>query len=247
MARRFDPLAFTFAHRGLWTSEGPPENTMTAFRDAANTGLGIEYDVRPSSDGTPMIFHDKTLERLTTRQDAFETLDEDTLSNIEVGQSETNIPRLIDLLAVWPSSLPLLTEMKIDGETDPVAFAKTVGDVLLAHDGCAAAMSFSEEAVNALPDGLMRGQLILPAKDIGEEEFSAVLARALEQDVDYIAVHISDMTHASDALLAYKQPLVTWTVRTESDVRLARQLGVAIIFEHVAVDLAKGHVPSRTA
>lgn len=244
MARSFDPLAFTYAHRGLWTPGGAPENTMTAFRNAANAGLGIEYDVRPASDGTPMVFHDKTLARLTDSQDVFETLDEDTLSDIKVGASDDTIPSLIDLLAVWPAELPLLTEMKIDGQTDPVAFAKTVGEMLLEHDGCVAAMSFSEDAVNALPEGLMRGQLILPTKDIGEEEFHAVLNRALEQNVDYIAVNVSDMTRASDALLNHTQPLVTWTVRTEDHVRLARQLGVAIIFEGVPVELAKGHVPT---
>lgn len=244
MARSFDPLAFTYAHRGLWTPEGAPENTITAFRNAANAGLGIEYDVRPASDGTPMVFHDKTLGRLTDHQDIFETLDEETLSNIKVSNSDDTIPSLIDLLAVWPAELPLLTEMKIDGQTDPVAFAKTVGEMLLDHDGCAAAMSFSEDAVNALPEGLMRGQLIYPSKDVGEDKFDAVLARALKKNVDYIAVNVTDMTRASDALLNHSQPLVTWTVRTEDHVRLARQLGVAIIFEGVPVELAKGHVPT---
>ncbi|MGH1420885.1 MAG: glycerophosphodiester phosphodiesterase family protein [Hyphomonas sp.] len=244
MARTFDPLAFTYAHRGLWTQGTAPENTMTAFRNAANAGLGIEYDVRPASDGTPMLFHDKTLERLTHRDDPVETLDKDTLSALKIEGSNDTIPTLADLLAEWPADLPLLTEMKIDGQTDPVAFAKTVGDMLLAHDGCAAAMSFSEDAVNALPEGVMRGQLILPRKDIGKEEFAAILGRALEQNVDYIAVNVSDMTHASDTLLNHPQPLVTWTVRTENDVRLARLLGVAIIYEGVPLELAKGHVPT---
>ncbi len=244
MSRSFDPLAFTYAHRGLWTTNTAPENTMSAYRAAANAGLGIEYDVRPAADGTPMLFHDKTLERLTDREDAVETLNEDTLSSLKVGGSDDTIPTLMDLLAEWPAQLPLLTEMKIDGKTNPATFAKTVGEMLLEHDGCAAAMSFSEAAVNALPEGVMRGQLVYPSKDIGEDKFDAVLARALAQNVDYIAVNVTDMTRASDALLNHSQPLVTWTVRTEDHVRLARQLGVAIIFEGVPVELAKGHVPT---
>lgn len=240
MSRAFDPLAFAYAHRGLWAKDKIPENTISAFRAAANAGLGIEFDVRPAADGTPMIFHDKTLERLTTSEAAVENLGEDTLSALSVDGSADTIPTLMDLLAIWPPELPLLTEMKIDGNTDPKRFAKTVGEMLLQHDGCAAAMSFSEEAVNALPEGLMRGQLIYPIEEIGVEKFDAVLQRALLQNVDYISVNVEDMTRASDALIGYPQPLVTWTVRTEDKVRLARQLGVAIIYEDIPLELAKG-------
>lgn len=53
-----------YAHRGA--SEYLPENTMLAFY----TGLymnanGIETDVRRAKDGTLVLFHDKTLERMT--------------------------------------------------------------------------------------------------------------------------------------------------------------------------------------
>jgi hypothetical protein len=49
---------------------------------------------------------------------------------------------------IWPYQLPLLTELKIDGNTDPEAFARRVGDRLAGHwKGFAAAMSFSEKAV----------------------------------------------------------------------------------------------------
>ena len=41
-----------------------PENTLASFRRAAVDGADwIEFDVRLSADGTPIIFHDDTLER----------------------------------------------------------------------------------------------------------------------------------------------------------------------------------------
>lgn len=49
-------------HRGA--SAVAPENTMTAFEAAIAAGAdGIEFDVRLSGDGVPMIIHDDTLQR----------------------------------------------------------------------------------------------------------------------------------------------------------------------------------------
>ena len=53
------------AHRGLHdAAKGRIENTAPAFEAALAKGYGIECDVRPAACGTPMVFHDDTLERL---------------------------------------------------------------------------------------------------------------------------------------------------------------------------------------
>ncbi len=59
------PRAVTIvAHRGL--AEGMPENTIAAFRQSVERGLGIiELDVRTTSDGHLVILHDETLDRTT--------------------------------------------------------------------------------------------------------------------------------------------------------------------------------------
>ena len=46
------------AHRGLWSKDGPPENSLGAFELACEAGYGIELDVQLSSDGEAMVFHD---------------------------------------------------------------------------------------------------------------------------------------------------------------------------------------------
>jgi glycerophosphoryl diester phosphodiesterase len=52
------------AHRGL--AEGMPENTIAAFRQSVERGLGIiELDVRTTRDGHLVILHDVTLDRTT--------------------------------------------------------------------------------------------------------------------------------------------------------------------------------------
>ena len=45
-------------------SAGRIENTAPAFLAAIDKGYGIECDLQPADDGTPMVFHDEKLERL---------------------------------------------------------------------------------------------------------------------------------------------------------------------------------------
>ena len=44
------PFLCPYAHRGLW-GKGVPENSLAAFRAAAEAGFGIELDVQLSKDG----------------------------------------------------------------------------------------------------------------------------------------------------------------------------------------------------
>ena len=61
----FGPVTpFPFAHRG--GAKRWPENTLLAFRSAADLGyLHIETDVHQTADGHFVLFHDPTLERTT--------------------------------------------------------------------------------------------------------------------------------------------------------------------------------------
>jgi glycerophosphoryl diester phosphodiesterase len=59
-----DPLLT--AHRGIGNSATIPENTIPAFRYAADHGANfVELDVQLSSDGKMVVIHDKTLDRTT--------------------------------------------------------------------------------------------------------------------------------------------------------------------------------------
>jgi glycerophosphoryl diester phosphodiesterase len=52
------------AHRGA--SAHAPENTLAAFEDALRLGVdALEFDVRVTADGVPVVHHDATLDRTT--------------------------------------------------------------------------------------------------------------------------------------------------------------------------------------
>ena len=238
MAKAFDLSAFAYAHCGLWLEAGPVENSLAAFRAAAEAGLGVEFDVRPAADGTPVIYHDYSLERLTSRADPVESLTSAELSHVALPGGQ-KVPRLADLLDIWPEDLPLLTEMKIDGITDPAGFAKRVADELACYSGLAAIMSFSPLAVAALPADIMRGQLVFPSNSTSQAAFDYICAEVCAGSADYIAPHVSDAGKLRDRL-PEPVPAVTWTVRTEADLKAARAADAAIIFEALDPALVTG-------
>ena len=71
-------------HRGA--SAHAPENTMAAFRLALEQGAdGVEFDVRLSRDGIPVVIHDDTLKRTGAHPAKVSSLTLSELKKIDVG------------------------------------------------------------------------------------------------------------------------------------------------------------------
>jgi glycerophosphoryl diester phosphodiesterase len=102
-----------FAHRGLH-SDTVAENSMTAFRLAVEKGYGIELDVRLSSDGTLVVFHDDTLDRVTDREGRVDAFTVEELSKIRLLGTEDTVPTFEEVLALVSGRVPLLVEIKED-------------------------------------------------------------------------------------------------------------------------------------
>ncbi|MGI8812734.1 MAG: glycerophosphodiester phosphodiesterase [Pyrinomonadaceae bacterium] len=77
-----DPLII--AHRGA--SAHAPENTFAAFQMAIDMGAdGLEFDVRLSRDGVPVVIHDIDLLRIAGRPEKISDLSADDLAEVDVG------------------------------------------------------------------------------------------------------------------------------------------------------------------
>ena len=76
-----------YAHRGA--SEYLPENTLLSFYTGVYMGAnGIETDVRRTSDGVLVLFHDKTLERVTGDPRSVEECTLDELMELNVQKND---------------------------------------------------------------------------------------------------------------------------------------------------------------
>ena len=125
-----------FAHRG--GSALRPENTIAAFDHGLALGAdGLEFDVRLSSDGVPMVHHDETLDRTTDGRGPLSAHSAADLERLDAGHhfqgldgapfggQGCRIPRLADVLARYPG-VPCIIELK---GHDPEVGRRTVGAI----------------------------------------------------------------------------------------------------------------------
>lgn len=106
----FRPSLFILeAHRGL--SHEYPENTILAFEKAGQTDayVGIETDVRQTSDGVLVCMHDATIDRTTNGTGNVNSLTFDQLQQYtidggngwnEVYRGSLNVPTFLDFLTI---------------------------------------------------------------------------------------------------------------------------------------------------
>ena len=111
-------------HRGA--SAVAPENTMAAFRKALAAGAdGIEFDVRLTRDGVPVIIHDSSLRRTGGLPHRVADLSWVEISKVDVGSwfagsfANETVPSLAELFTLFQSNnSTLYLEMKCDSPSE---------------------------------------------------------------------------------------------------------------------------------
>src|ERR1051325_3086683 len=119
------PFPLIIGHRGA--SAVAPENTMAAFREAIAVGAhGIEFDVRLTRDGIPVVIHDSTLGRTGGVNQRVSDLSWEELRKIDVGSwfkggsfAGETVPSLEELFDLFQTNnLSLYLEMKCDSPAE---------------------------------------------------------------------------------------------------------------------------------
>ena len=235
--RSFDLTAFAYAHRGLWSS-AVPENSLNAFRSAAAAGVGCELDVRMTKDGELVVFHDATLERMCGSPARLSEINFVELRGHRLPDG-SKIPTIREALEAM-NGLPTLIEVKIDPPNRKIV--PVLIEYMQQVEAPSAVMSFDEWTVwrlIMLMPGFAVGQLIEPIKEIGAGGVAAKADRAREGVCAFIAPHHTSLAIVRDTEPGEEFPLVSWTVRTEAQLRLAKRHSAASIFEGLAPGLAK--------
>ncbi|WCL55693.1 glycerophosphodiester phosphodiesterase family protein [Gimibacter soli] len=228
------------AHRGLHARDSVRvENTLPAVEAAVAQGFAIEIDVRLSADGQVVVFHDKTLDRLTAGVGLVKEVPYADLKALPVGASGLPMPLLADVLHAIGSNVALYIEVKTEKDTKVPKLMAAVREALHGYHGPVAIMSFNPYVTDwcrhhlpLLPRGII----------MGKETLSRMRARLLipywlkRTQPDFLAVDVNLLPNKIIHDWRAKGGLVaTWTVRTAHQEKVAAQHADAPIFESPAV------------
>lgn len=231
------------AHRGLHdASKGVIENTLSAARAAIDGGYPIELDVQPDRDLEPVVFHDDTLDRLTTGSGPVSARSAVELAGVAFKGTADRIPTLRDFLEAVGDRVPVIVEVKTDwtGMSD---FCRRVADVVGTYRGRTAVMSFDSGSVDAfrrMAPALPRGIVAESFREEPPEGLAGMdrlklrhLLHAGHTKPHFVAYYVNDLPAVAPLALrwVFGLPLLTWTVRTEPQRRRGRRWADQIIFE----------------
>lgn len=117
-----DPKArLVVAHRGNQALH--PENTVPALASAVELGAdAVEFDVRMTADGVPVVLHDPDLDRTTDRRGPLRSLTLGELREVNAaarmpGHPATPVPTLEEVLDRF-RSVPMVIEVKEVGAVE---------------------------------------------------------------------------------------------------------------------------------
>ena len=117
---------YRYAHRGLHHKPEVPENSLAAFRLAAQLGFGAELDVHLMADGRLAVIHDATLERMCGVPGRVADWTAAELSALRLGDTEERVPFLEEVLPLFAGRAPLIVELKTDWRSAAELARRTV-------------------------------------------------------------------------------------------------------------------------
>src|SRR4051812_3184333 len=208
------------AHRGDWRYA--PENTIRALELALDLRSCdcLEFDVRLSRDGVPVLLHDLTLMRVQGVPDPVDSLDAEALA-------EFGVPSLSDVLAAIDDSRP---DAFLDVELKGTDHGPPTADVLLASRGPAPhdaiVSSFEPATLEAMAGLLPRWGRWLNARSMS----AAIIRQAIDLGCTGVsATHGSidpaTFSEATDAGLE----VAGWTVRDLGTWQRLAGLGIRAV------------------
>jgi glycerophosphoryl diester phosphodiesterase len=232
------------AHRGLHdAAAGVIENTGSAFTAAIAGGFGIETDVQISADGEAMVHHDDDLGRLTEGSAPLARMSAAAIKAVRFKATADRILTLGELCELVAGRVPLVIELKSRFDGD-LRLAARAAEALASYKGPAAVMSFDPATITIIrkiAPNLTRG--IVAERHYTHHEWDrlsaaekfrlAHLVHAPQTRPQFLAYSVKDLPSAAPLVARYVfgLPLLTWTVRSDSDRVNATRYADQMIFE----------------
>ncbi|MEW6201157.1 MAG: glycerophosphodiester phosphodiesterase family protein [bacterium] len=198
------------AHRGF--CKDVPENTLAAFQKAVKAGAHmIELDVRTTSDGHPVVFHDHTLYRTTAQRGIIEMLTLNQVRKLNVGPKQTDrvqkfrVPTLEEVLIFAKDKVLLNIELKTTGTE------KAIVKLIEKHD-----------MLNKVVVSSFRFSSLKKVREL-----------QAEVKIGCIAFFLAGFSEIAEKLAPYSVHLWTPLVLSDRPVRRAHQQGIRVYLWHV--------------
>ena len=230
-----------YAHRGLH-SDTVPENSLTAFRLAAENGYGIELDIQLSADGEVYVFHDYTLVRMTGEEGLLSKTSSADLEKMRLlsgdKPADEKIPTLREVLDAVDGRVPILVELK--GESTDTALCPKADEILREYRGAYCVESFNPMLIawyhRNRPE-IYRG--ILSTDVFREKKKNALnfIVGAMALNVlarpDFIAYNhrYPNRLCVKICTAFFRADRFMWTARTPEEYRFMKEQGALTIFE----------------
>jgi glycerophosphoryl diester phosphodiesterase len=206
-----------------------PENTMAAINASLAAGVeAIEIDVRRSSDGVPILIHDRSVARTTGGEGNVDEMTVEQLQTLDAGNGE-KIPKLSDVIDVVKGKARLNIEIKqedIEGEIVEVVRAANAADEVWVS-------SFSPDVIEAckwIAPEIERSLLFSGFKEDASlfilYNTSNLLLRSLSPSIEFVEKRpeFVELCHRRGVRC------LAWTVDGEERLAAARTLEVDAVF-----------------
>ena len=230
------------AHKGIHNDEFP-ENSLPAFKLAAEKGLAIELDVQLTKDGKIVTFHDYNLMRMCGVDAELSDFTYEQLQAFQLENTPYKIPLLAKVLKEINGKVPLLIELKNKKSCFTLwTLEKRLAILLDKYKGEFAVQSFDPFSMlwfRLFRPDIVRGQLISSYKDKKKGADAEYLARKiccqpfvwkLISKPDFVAADLRSISlEQLFASLDSGADFITWTAKGNELIETAKQFSKTVI------------------
>ncbi len=237
-----DPFEKVYiAHRGLFDKEADwPENSLAAFSRAVDAGYGIELDIQTTTDHKVVVFHDSNLKRMCGIDKLLCECSYEELQSYRLKNSPERIPLFSEVLSVIDGKVPLIVEVKGDG--DWAETTRLLKDHMEGYPGIYCMESFVPDAValyKELCPEIARGQLA--ANYFRDHAKIPLCKKFVETNLlmnwktkpDFIAFkhqHANSLSYRICRTL-FDVENVAWTIKNQHQLDQAKKIFQVLIFD----------------
>ncbi len=233
---------YYIAHRGFFDNQtNAPENTLPAFAKAIDKNYGIELDVQMTTDNVLVVFHDEYLSRMCGIDKRVVDCSYEELQQYTVCNSNERIPLLDDVLELIAGKVPLVVEIKSEGNWKETT--ERTANRLDHYKGVYCVESFHPMIVRWFKKyrpSVIRGQLStnyfkdkINVNVIEKFILSNLLLNFLSKP-DFIAYNHLYANHFSYLIcrkLSKNITNVAWTIKSKDELKKAKKVFSVIIFD----------------